>query len=204
MKGLNKSFVMLVALLVFGFAPANAQFGNILKKVKKTVEAVAGTDTVNSTSDGSNNNSISVASVAIPGGGMMENPLSSVLDVELQGAYGVSTSQNYGTVYLVFKAKMIANKTKASFGGELGKGKSMAVDQDGNAYYMKTMGQYPYDLTEGLFVKVTLNNKDAHFADVKKTATTMQMIRLAVYIDPAHQGIVTFRNVPVKWDEDPK
>lgn len=134
----------------------------------------------------------------------MENPLAGVLDVELVGAYGKSTSLNYGTVYLVFKAKMIANKTSAGFGGSVRNVASVAVDQDGNLYNTGTNGQYRRNLTEGIAVKVTLDEKDAQFQDVKKTATTMQMIKLGVYIDAQNAGTITFKNVPVQWDVTPQ
>lgn len=53
-------------------------------------------------------------------------------------------------------------------------------------------------------MKVTLDEKDAQFQDVKKTATTMQMIKLGVYIDAQNAGTITFKNVPVQWDVTPQ
>ena len=125
-------FTLLAMMLLFGVMPANAQLGNILKKVKETVDAVTNTTTTQSQTgtDSTQDKVANVLSVAIPSGGTMENPLAGVLDVELVGAYGKSTSLNYGTVYLVFKAKMIANKTSAGFGGSVRNVASVAVDQD--------------------------------------------------------------------------
>ena len=199
-------FTLLVMMLFFGVMPANAQLGNILKKVKETVDAVTNTTTTQSqtSTDSTQDKVANVLSVAIPSGGTMENPLAGVLDVELVGAYGTSTSLNYGTVYLVFKAKMIANKTSAGFGGSVRNVASVAVDQDGNLYNTGTNGQYRRNLTEGIAVKVTLDEKDAQFQDVKKTATTMQMIKLGVYIDAQNAGTITFKNVPVQWDVTPQ
>lgn len=196
-------FALLVAMLVMGVMPANAQLGNILKKVKETVDAVTNTTQANSATDSTQSKVANVLSVGIPSGGTMENPFAGVLDVELVGAYGKSTSLNYGTVYLVFKAKMIANRTSAGFGGSVKNVASVAVDQDGNLYNTGTNGQYRRNLTEGIAVKVTLDEKDAQFQNVKKTATTMQMIRLGVFIDPQNSGTITFKNVPVQWDVDP-
>lgn len=190
-------------MLVMGVMPANAQLGNILKKVKETVDAVTNTTQANSATDSTQSKVANVLSVGIPSGGTMENPFAGVLDVELVGAYGKSTSLNYGTVYLVFKAKMIANRTSAGFGGSVKNVASVAVDQDGNLYNTGTNGQYRRNLTEGIAVKVTLDEKDAQFQNVKKTATTMQMIRLGVFIDPQNSGTITFKNVPVQWDVDP-
>lgn len=199
-------FTLLVMMLFFGVMPANAQLGNILKKVKETVDAVTNTTTTQSqtSTDSTQDKVANVLSVAIPSGDTMENPLAGVLDVELVGAYGKSTSLNYGTVYLVFKAKMIANKTSAGFGGSVRNVASVAVDQDGNLYNTGTNGQYRRNLTEGIAVKVTLDEKDAQFQDVKKTATTMQMIKLGVYIDAQNAGTITFKNVPVQWDVTPQ
>lgn len=196
-------FALLVAMLVMGVMPANAQLGNILKKVKETVDAVTNTTQTNTATDSTQSKVANVLSVGIPSGGTMENPFAGVLDVELVGAYGKSTSLNYGTVYLVFKAKMIANRTSAGFGGSVKNVASVAVDQDGNLYNTGTNGQYRRNLTEGIAVKVTLDEKDAQFQNVKKTATTMQMIRLGVFIDPQNSGTITFKNVPVQWDVDP-
>lgn len=134
----------------------------------------------------------------------MTNPLSAAAEIELVGAYGKSTSANYGTVYLVLKVKMILNKSRISFGGNINADKTMAVDQDGNAYATGTMGQFPKDVTEGMFVKVVLDDKDGQFLDVKKTATTLQQIRLGCFIDANHKGMITFRDVPVRWDVEPE
>lgn len=94
------------------------------------------------------------ATVAIPSGGTMQNPLAQAADIELVGAYGKSTSENYGTVYLVLRVKMKANKSRIGFGGSINNEKTMAVDQDGNAYITGTLGQYFKDVTEGIAVKV--------------------------------------------------
>lgn len=90
--------------------------------------------------------------------------------------------------------------TKASF-GSANNVRGMAVDEEGNTYPLDTMGAYPKDVTEGLFVKVVLDDKDLLFKDVRKTAKKMQMIRLGVYIDANHRGVITFKDVPIQWEE---
>lgn len=73
-------------------------------------------------------------------GAIVENPFSQVMDVQLIGAYGQSTSQNYGTINLVLKVKMIANESRVLLGGQENflsasqSVKTMCVDQDGNTY----------------------------------------------------------------------
>lgn len=197
MKRIAK-IMSLAALLAFCAMPAEAQFGNLLKKVKKTVETVTGTPDMPASKVMQKNQE-----VAVPSGGTMENPLSSDLDIELVGAYGKSTSANYGTVYLVMKVKMILNKSNVKFGGEMNNTRTMAVDQDGNSYF--TENRYvgtEVPVTEGMFVKVKLDN--VQFKDVKKSTATMQMIRVACWIDVDHKGMITFKNIPVKWDVEPE
>jgi len=190
----------LVALFAFCAMPADAQLGNLLKKVKKTVEAVTGTpDTP------AGQVLQKTTAVPVPSGGTMENPLSSSLDIELVGVYGKTSSMNYGEVYLVMKVKMILNKPTVKFGGSVNNAKTMAVDQDGNSYLTKYSGvSTEVPVTEGMFVKVKLDNERCSFVDVKKSATTMQMIRIACWIDVDHNGMITFKNVPVKWDVEPE
>lgn len=189
--------------LAFG-APqtAGAQLGKIISKAKKAVKDV---NSILGTQDAGTGNKAAddtpaVAAVPIPGGGEMQNPLAKAMDVELVGAYGKSSSLNYGSVYLVLKVRMNLNMTKASF-GSANNVRGMAVDEEGNTYPMDTMGAYPKDVTEGLFVKVVLDDKDLQFKDVRKTAKMMQMIRLGVYIDASHRGVITFKNVPIQWEE---
>lgn len=199
-----KSFIRLlfvsVIMMAAGAQHADAQLGNLLKKAKKTLESVTGGETAQPGQQAG----AKAKAVPIPSGGTMENPLSSAVDFELVGAYGKSTSANYGTVYLVLKVKMIMNKTSIQLGGTFNGVKTMAVDQDGNSYLTNTSSQSVKEVTEGMFVKVRLDDRDAQFQDVRKTAKTMQMIRMGCYVDAANRGIVTFHNVPVQWDVEPE
>jgi len=186
---------MVVMSLSFMALPANAQLGNLLKKAKKAVKTI--------TNVASGNSVVGANAVEIPSGGTMENPLSAVADFELVGAYGKSTSLNYGEVYLVLKVKMIANKPKIYFSGMVDQAKMIAVDNEGNTYTIP-VGWQPKDVTEGMFVKMKLDGGFS-FKDVKKTATTMQLIRLTVSLGNVNnQGCVIFRNVPIQWDVEPE
>lgn len=198
--------ICIMALTLSAPQTANAQFTKILNKAKKAIKDVndaLGTSDGNTANSTSGQSTAGVAPVAIPGGGEMQNPLSSAMDVELVGAYGKSTSLNYGYVYLVLKVKMNLNKTSVSF-GSANNVRAMAVDEDGNTYPINTMGAYPKNVTEGIYVKVVLDDKDLCFTDVKKTAKKMQLIRLGAYIDASHRDVITFKNVPVIWDADPE
>lgn len=199
----------MACIMAFTFAmpqTADAQLGKLLNKAKKAVTDVNKVLGVQDAGTGNNkavDDTPTVASVPIPSGGEMQNPLAPAMDVELVGAYGKSTSLNYGSVYLVLKVKMNLNLTQASF-GSANNVRAMAVDEDGNTYPLNTMGAFPKNVTEGLFVKVVLDEKDLHFMDVKKTAKKMQLIRLGVYLDASHRGVITFKNVPVQWDVTPE
>ncbi len=191
-----KALLVCAVMAFAGATPASAQLSNILKKAQKTLESVNNTLDKVSGEGGSE--------VAIPSGGTMVNPMAAAAQVELVGAYGTSTSENYGRVYLVLKVKMIANENRIGFGGSMNGAKTMAIDQDGNQYTTGTMGQYYRDVTEGIEMKVTLDDQYGPFDDVKKTAKTMQVIKLACYINAQNRGMITFKNVPVQWDVQPQ
>ena len=132
----NLIHIVLVALFaVFAFPlQADAQLGGLLKKVKKGVENVTKATGVSADAKAAG------TEVAIPSGGTMINPFAEAMDVELVGCYGKSTSENYGTAYLVLKLKMKLNKTSVLLSGNENGNKTMAVDADGNAYQTSAMG----------------------------------------------------------------
>lgn len=199
---MRQSFKTLLACLAMASlcaTNAHAQLGNILKKAKQALETVTGTE--QTTTD---NAAAGAATVAIPSGGTMQNPFAQAVDIELLGAYGKSTSENYGTVYLVLRVKMKANESRIGFGGSINSEKTMAVDQDGNSYLTGTMGQYFKDVTEGIAIKVALDDQYGVFTDVKKTAKVMQVIKLGCYVNAANRGMITFKDVPVLWDVAPQ
>ncbi len=195
MKKILKPTLLLVALLL-GTAPAAyAQVGKLFKKVKKAATVVTGTQ-----GNAASPLAGAVKAVPVTAGGTMENPLAAAVEIDLEAAHGVSTSANYGQIYLLLKVKMIANKAKINLGGTMNNVKTMAIDQDGNAYFTDAFAQVPKDVTEGVAVKVKLDGKNERFLDVKKTAVTLQQIKLNCYIDAANRGVIVFKNVPVTWD----
>lgn len=185
--------------------PANAQLGNILKKAKKAVESVTnvtGTTTTGTTSAAA---TATAKEFTQENGVTVQNPMAAHYDVQLVGAYGKSTSTNYGEVYLVVKVKMIDNETALRFGGNV-ELPVMAVDTDGNQYSpMESAGWYDKPVSEGMYVKVNLGDlKSCTFKDVKKTATKLQMIRIGTNLSYSLKGLVTFKNVPIQWDVEPQ
>lgn len=189
---------MAISLAAIISAPAStAQFSKFLKKAQKTVEQVT------KPQDAKEDRSVKAAAMAMANGGTIENPLADAADIELVGAYGKSTSTNYGTVYLVFKVNMKLNKSIIAFCGTEGGAKTMAVDYDGNSYFTDSMASQNCDVTEGIPVKVKVDGRYQHFQDVKKSAKGFQVMKVSVYIDAAHRGQVTMRDVPIQWDVTP-
>ena len=199
---MNKSLfrTLSVVLLMFLMAqPSHAQLGKIFKKVTKSLGTPA-TQAAAKPEQASR-----PTAVAIPSGGTMINAFSEVMDVELVGAYGTSTSENYGTIGLVLKIKMKANEEYVSLGGNEGfpnqpSTKLLGIDQDGNTY-IADGGSERYNVTEGVFVKIDLGaHQGTTMLNVKKTATTLQVLKVPVYIDAKNRGYLTFKDVPVEWE----
>ena len=196
---MNKSFFKIwsvVLLMFFMVQPSHAQLGKIFKKVTKSLGTPA------SQAPAKSESSSQKTAVAIPSGGTMVNAFSDVMDVELVGAYGKSTSENYGTIGLVLKIKMKANEEYVSLGGNEGfpnqaSTKLLGIDQDGQTY-IADGGSERYNVTEGVFIKVDLGaHQGTTIQNVKKTATTLQVLKVPVYIDAKNRGYLTFRDVPV-------
>lgn len=202
MKKYFKLAFLSLILSFGGTVNADAQFGNILKKAKKMAEKVLDTSAQQTTGTATQP---TVAAVTQADGVIVENPMAAHYDVQLVGAYGKSTSTNYGEVFLVLKVKMIDNETTLRFGGNV-QLPVMAVDTDGNQYSPKeSAGLYDKQVAEGMYVKVDLGDlKSCTFKDVKKTTTHMQMIRIGTSLSYSLKGLVTFKNVPVQWDVEPK
>lgn len=200
---LNLSLVALLLMLVA--APAQAQgLGGLLKKAKKVVQGVS--TVTNATSSTTTDTALSstIKAVAIPSGGTMENPIPDIAEFELVGAYGKSSSLNYGDVYLVVKVKAVQNLPSLSFGSSVKGVEMLAVDQAGNTYSPAISVWTSKPVTEGLFVKMTLDGNSHVFKNVKKSATSMQLIRLTVSANNDPKGVVCFKNVPVQWDVTPE
>lgn len=179
-------------LLFLGVQPAEAQLGGLLKKAKKAISdvtAVAG------------NADVGVSVVTLPCGGTMQNPVANVADVQLVGVFGKSTSENYGELYFVLKIKMIANKTKISIGGNIDL-PAIVIDQSGNSYKIP-YGWYNYDVVEGVYVTLVLN-EHATFKDIRKSAVVLQQARIGIGVDFDNRGLLTLKNVPILWDVDPE
>lgn len=194
--------IMCIAMLTIGTVQMQAQgLGGLLKKGKKVLEKVNGVlggTTENSTQEATTATmQTRGAEIALSGGGSLRNPIPQVVDIQLVGAYGKSTSTNYGTVHLVFKVKMIANKTSMSFGVNSSY-PGLMIDQDGNTYKTQEgAGWYNYAVTEGVYMKMPVTK--TWFTDVKKSAKTIQQLQIGVSTSD-DTGLIVIKNVPIQWD----
>ena len=202
-----RNFVMVcIAMLTIGTVQAEAQgLGGLLKKGKKALEKI--NSALGATTDDNKQDSKTATmqtrgtDIALPNGGSLRNPIPQDVDLQLVGVYGKSTSLNYGTVQLVFKVKMIANKSNISFGVNSSY-PGLMIDQDGNAYKTQEgAGWYDYPVTEGVYMKMPVAK--TWFADVKKTAKTIQQLQIGISSSYENTGLIILRNVPIQWDVEP-
>ena len=149
-----------------------------MKKGKKALEKV--NKVFGGTTDDNKQNSKTAtlqtrgSDIALPNSGSLRNPIPQIVDLQLVGVYGKSTSLNYGTVQLVFKVKMIANKSSVRFGVNSSY-PGLMIDQDGNTYKTQEgAGWYDYPVTEGVYMNMPVTK--TWFADVKKSAKTIQQL----------------------------
>lgn len=202
-----RNFVMVcIAMLTIGTVQAEAQgLGGLLKKGKKALEKI--NSALGATTDDNMQDSKTATmqtrgtDIALPNGGSLRNPIPQDVDLQLVGVYGKSTSLNYGTVQLVFKVKMIANKSSVRFGVNSSY-PGLMIDQDGNTYKTQDgAGWYDYPVTEGVYMNMPVTK--TWFVDVKKTAKTIQQLQIGISSSYDNTGLIILRNVPIQWDVEP-
>lgn len=203
----TRNFVMVcIAMLTIGTVQAEAQgLGGLLKKGKKALEKI--NSALGATTDDNKQDSKTATmqtrgtDIALPNGGSLRNPIPQDVDLQLVGVYGKSTSLNYGTVQLVFKVKMIANKSSVRFGVNSSY-PGLMIDQDGNTYKTQDgAGWYDYPVTEGVYMNMPVTK--TWFVDVKKTAKTIQQLQIGISSSYDNTGLIILRNVPIQWDVEP-
>ncbi|MBQ8047254.1 MAG: hypothetical protein IJ196_04940 [Prevotella sp.] len=176
--------------------PQVSQAQGILKKLNKGLEKVNKTL----------GNATSKADLATgqasqqEDGVLVYNPLSKAIDIELVGAYGVSTSENFGIVELVLKVNVKIPESHILLGGDAGSKGTMAYDTEGNVYKMvyPSVG-HDYDITEGLTVRIVMKGSDS-FQKVPKSVTSFPVLKLFAHLNWDYRGEIMFKNVPVAWD----
>ena len=203
----TRNFVMVcLAMLTIGTVQAEAQgLGGLLKKGKKALEKI--NSALGATTDDNMQDSKTATmqtrgtDITLPNGGSLRNPIPQDVDLQLVGVYGKSTSLNYGTVQLVFKVKMIANKSSVRFGVNSSY-PGLMIDQDGNTYKTQDgAGWYDYPVTEGVYMNMPVTK--TWFVDVKKTAKTIQQLQIGISSSYDNTGLIILRNVPIQWDVEP-
>ena len=203
----TRNFVMVcIAMLTIGTVQAEAQgLGGLLKKGKKALEKI--NSALGATTDDNMQDSKTATmqtrgtDITLPNGGSLRNPIPQDVDLQLVGVYGKSTSLNYGTVQLVFKVKMIANKSSVKFGVNSSY-PGLMIDQDGNTYKTQDgAGWYDYPVTEGVYMTTPVTK--TWIVDVKKNAKSIQPLQIRISSSYDNTGLIILRNVPIQWDVEP-
>lgn len=192
----RRTMILSIALLFLSALPMHAQgLGGFLKKAQKFLETPA---TSNATSTSQKTVATGYAEETIATGGTLVNPLKDKVQVELVGAYGKSTSENYGEVSLILKVKMIANQKWMKIGCNAN-WPAMLIDDDGNVSKVRTEGWYDYAVTEGIFMKVPLKDEQT-FINVRKACKVIQKAQIALSVEGNGIGMLVLKNVPIQWD----
>lgn len=204
-----RNLMRLFGLVVLGImmcTPANAQFGKLLKKMGDAIDKAS---EVTNAIVGENNTEAAklpdgTVQVNIEGGGMLENPLADYMDVECEGVYGRTTSPSFGEVYAVLKVKMKVPQTNLGIGGDHGNaGNTFAYDAKGTAYKQKMNIIGNYDVQEGFFVRIKLDDS-RRFVDVPRTLTHLALVDYMFSTQDTKWKVVKLRDVPIQWDVEPK
>ncbi|MDE6010783.1 MAG: hypothetical protein K2F87_05005 [Muribaculaceae bacterium] len=178
-----KHLIMAVMVLAAALVPASASaqgLGGLVKKAKKSVEKVL--EAV-PTSDAS-------------------NPLSSVIDIEPVGLYGVSTTENYGNVYLVLKVTMKVPEESVLVGSSINNQKMLASAK-GKVFNIDASGATRYDTPADVPVYVVMDQEPMMFQMVPRTITQMDVVKVGVLVDKNNKANLTFKNMPIYWDVTP-
>ena len=182
---------------------ADAQgIGGLLKKGKQTVEN--GKKVVDTLKGQTSNDETQAAAGIIVNGIEVMNPISTSIEVEPVGLYGVSRTDTKGDAYLVMKVKNKTRKESALFGSSINNQKMMATDDNGNVYNIDSSGAMRYDTPEDMVVKIVMSEPAMMFMDVKKSLSVMPVVKVGVNLDATTKGNLTFKNVPIYWDVDPE
>ena len=186
MKNLLKMFALMAILFAVSM-PADAQLGNLVKKVNK------GLDKITTKADVATGQATQQEN-----GVIVMNPVRKSMAVEVVEAIGRSTSENFGDVELVLRVNVKEPVNSIALCGSWGQGKTQAFDADGNVYQT----EYPsvskrYDVPEGLPIKIVVKP----FLKVHKSAIQFAVVKLVAKCGEA-SGEMTLKNVPITWDPE--
>ena len=132
------------------------------------------------------------------------NPLARFINVEPVGLFAYSENEYFGKAYLVLRVTNFTEKESVCFGSGIKNKKMVAVDPSGNVLNVDASGGYRLDCPTDITVNIVLDQKALQFENVARNIAFMPMVTLGINIDASRQGNLTFKNVPVFWDELPQ
>lgn len=203
MKQRNKVLLFAAMLISGSCLMSQAQgLSGFLKKAQTAVEAV---EKITKTDDNNKNTqkSSNGSTVTLPSGVTMFNPVAGQVDIDLVGVYVKPISENYGDAYVVLKVNPLIPETKIDFGSNA-EYTMVAVGESGSLYKTSGAGIYPYDVIEGVPVAIKLKQNETVFKNVKRSDTMFAQMKVGIFIDYNHKGLITFKNVPLLWDQEPE
>lgn len=190
------SLLLVMATLCLAPEVGAQNFGNLLKKV---IEMFGSSSSKKS--ETANNNSLLMTQV--PGASVI-NPLVRFINVEPVGLFAYSENELFGKAYLVLRVTNFTEKESVYFGSGIQNKKMVAVDPSGNVLNVDASGGYRLDCPTDITVNITLDQEALQFEKVARNIAFMPMVTLGINIDASRQGNLTFKNVPVFWDEIPQ
>lgn len=139
---------------------------------------------------------------AVPGVKVM-NPLARFINVEPVGLFAYSENEYFGKAYLVLRVTNFTEKESVFFGGGIKNKKMLAVDPVGNVLNVDGSGGYRMNAPSNITVNIVLDQEPLQFEHVDRNIAIMPMVKIGINIDAYRQGNLTFKNVPVFWDQVP-
>lgn len=190
------SLLFVIASLFFAPEVGAQNFGNLLKKVIEKF----GTSSSKKSGTINNNNLVMTQVPEVT----VINPLARFINVEPEGLFAYSENEFFGKAYLVLRVTNFTEKESVCFGSGIQNKKMIAVDPSGNILNVDASGGYRLDCPTDITVNIVLDQESLQFDNVARNIAFMPMVTLGINIDAYRQGNLTFKNVPVFWDELPQ
>lgn len=190
------SLLFVVASLCIAPEVVAQNFGELLKQAIEKLGALSSKKSVAP----DNNN---LMKTQIPGVSVV-NPLARFINVDPVGLFAYSENDYFGKAFLVLRVTNFTEKESVCFGSGIQNKKMIAVDPSGNVLNVDASGGYRLDCPTDITVNITLDQEALQFENVARNIAFMPMVTLGINIDAYRQGNLTFKNVPVFWDELPQ
>lgn len=190
------SLLVIMASLCIASEVGAQNFGNLLKQAIEKLGALSSKKSVAP----DNNNLIMTG---IPGVTVI-NPLARFINVEPIGLFAYSENEFFGKAYLVLRVTNFTEKESVCFGSGIQNKKMVAVDPSGNILNVDASGGYRLDCPTNITVNIVLDQEALQFENVARNIAFMPKVTLGINIDAYRQGNLTFKSIPVFWDELPQ